>query len=387
MPFSGNAVQPASHFRLRRNDYGSARFMLLSRQRVLGGPLPQTASELVTVVTPVFNGEHDLADAIDSCLAQTHGNFELLIVDDGSTDASGAIADSYAARDPRVRVFHTPNQGISGARNTALRHARGSLIALLDSDDTWMPSYLEAQVRTLATNPWADVATANTINLGGDLNGTPYWPPSNELRPISMLDMITKEDSVQIMSVFRRSVVDRIGGFNEKLGSNEDYQFWLRAAAAGSRFIADYTPRAYYRRRTNSVSADEPRMLAGIIKVLRELAPQCPIGSPERSALDAQVSRFSRRLLVSEARGCVVRGEPARAAAYLQQIPRQDRDRVLSLILAVATVWPAALGYGYRLRRAMRNRRHRGNRRRATSVTPRWPDDLRLGNERRAADR
>jgi hypothetical protein len=57
------------------------------------------------------------------------------------------------------------------------------------------------------------------------------------------------------------------------------------------------------------------------------------------------------------------------------------------LILAVATVWPAALGYGYRLRRAMRNRRHRGNRRRATSVTPRWPDDLRLGNERRAADR
>jgi glycosyltransferase involved in cell wall biosynthesis len=349
--------------------------------------LSKLGHELVTVITPVFNGERDLADAIDSCLVQTYCNFEMIIVDDGSTDATGAIADSYAARDNRVRVFHTPNQGISGARNTALRHARGALVALLDGDDRWMPQYLEAQVGTLATNPWADVATANAINLGSDLDGTPYWPPSNELRPISMLDMIVKEDSIQIMSVFRRSVVDRVGGFNENLGSNEDYQFWLRAAAAGSRFIADYTPRAYYRRRSNSVSSDEPRMLTGIIKVLRELAPNCAIGSPERSALDAQVRRFSRRLLISEARACVVRGEPERAVGYLRQIPEQDRGRVLSLALRVATVWPAALGYSYRLRQAIRNRRHRADRRRTTSVTPRWSDDLRVGNERRVAGR
>src|SRR6185295_7777483 len=94
-------------------------------------------SPLVSVITPAYNTAAFVADTLESALAQTFGDFELVLVDDGSTDETGCIAEAFARRDSRVRVIHQKNRGISSARNTALAYARGSLIALLDSDDVW----------------------------------------------------------------------------------------------------------------------------------------------------------------------------------------------------------------------------------------------------------
>jgi glycosyltransferase involved in cell wall biosynthesis len=308
--------------------------MLLTRQSADGGPLPQAERELVSVITPVFNGS--TTSRTPSIRASPDlRQLQILIVDDGSTDATGTIADSYAARDPRVRVFHTPNQGISGARNTALRHTRGSLIALLDGDDKWMPSYLEAQVRTLATNPWADVATANAINLGSDLNGTPYWPASNEVRPITLLDMIVKEDSIQIMSVFRRSVVDRIGGSTAPI--ERDYQFW-QGGGRRSRLSPITRRGRTARRRVSSVSSVNPDARGHHPRAARARAALFD-RLAERSALGAQVGRFSRLLIEGGRRRA--HGEPERAVDYLRQFGNQIVAACCRLALAVATVWPA----------------------------------------------
>ena len=95
-------------------------------------------SDLVSVITPAFNSSAYLAETIQSCLAQTHANLELLIVDDGSTDDTAEIAGQYAASDSRVRVFRIPNSGVAAARNIAVEAARGEFLALLDSDDLWM---------------------------------------------------------------------------------------------------------------------------------------------------------------------------------------------------------------------------------------------------------
>jgi glycosyltransferase involved in cell wall biosynthesis len=325
------------------------------------------ANRLVSVVTPAFNAAPYLADTVRSCLAQTYKEFELLIVDDGSTDATASIAEQFASADNRVRVFRGTNGGVSAARNIAFAHASGAFVALLDSDDVWMPTYLAEQLATLQKFPTADVVTANAINLGGHRDGTPYWPLATEVRPLAIVEMITREDAVCIMSVFRRSVLDRAGGFDERLSGNEDYDFWLRAAMAGCRFVADFTPKGYYRRRPDGLSSDERRMLSGIITVLNQLRPHCP-DEEVVAAVDAQVKRFSRALLLAEAKHCLSEGTPRRALEYLKRIPAADRPRGLSLALALAPLWPSLLSGGYRMKRALPLMRARFARR-ATQVS------------------
>lgn len=98
---------------------------------------------IVSVIVPVYNMEKHLRRCVDSILAQTFTAFEVLLIDDGSTDGSGTICDEYAARDPRIRVFHKPNGGASSARNTGLEHARGEWVTFCDSDDYVFPCWLE----------------------------------------------------------------------------------------------------------------------------------------------------------------------------------------------------------------------------------------------------
>ena len=320
-------------------------------RRLVRGVVNEGAECQVTIVTPAFNAAAHLGEMIESVLAQTYGDFELLIVDDGSTDRTAAIAATYCDRDPRIVLLRTPNRGPSGARNLALRHARGAYIAFLDSDDLWQPDYLESQLRTLASDPNVDVVTSNAINFGGVFDGRSYWALSDQIREITLLEMIHREDAVHIMSVVRRSVIDRVGYFDECRRGNEDYQFWLRAAVAGCRFVADFTPRGYYRRRPQSLSSDERVMLTGILDVYRELRPRCC--EHEARAIDAQIRRFERELLIAEARACMSRGDGPRALAYLHRVPRGERGPSWTLTAGIASVWPNLLSYLIRARRAL----------------------------------
>jgi len=309
-------------------------------------------NQLVSVITPAYNAAAFIAQTIESCLAQTHRHFEMLIVDDGSTDDTAAIVRRYCG-DSRIRFFQTPNRGMSSARNVAINEARGSLVACLDSDDLWFPDYLERQIATLTANPSADVVTANAINLGGHLDGQPYWPLSGDVRPISLLEIIAREDAVHIFSVFRRAVIDRVGLFNEAHRGNVDYEFWLRTAASGCRFVADFTPRGYYRRRPQSASADERRMLKGIMTVLRSIQPYCVPDGPEIRAVDGQLKRFQRQLLMAEARKCLSDGDSSGAVECLERIPGADRGAALSTLLKACRAWPTLLLHCYRVKRGV----------------------------------
>ncbi len=122
---------------------------------------------LVSVVVPVFDVEDYLPEALDSVLAQTHPALEVVVVDDGSTDGSGALADEYAARDPRVRVVHTGNRGLGAARNEGLRHVRGELLAFADSDDVVPPEAYAVLHRQLRRTG-ADFVTGSVARWDGE---------------------------------------------------------------------------------------------------------------------------------------------------------------------------------------------------------------------------
>ncbi|WP_435770415.1 glycosyltransferase family 2 protein [Nocardioides sp. SYSU DS0651] len=127
-------------------------------------PLRLRRQPLISVIVPVYDVASYLPACLDSLLAQRHRELDVVVVDDGSTDGSGALADQYAARDDRVRVVHVPNGGLGAARNTGLRHARGDYLAFADSDDVVPPDALAVLLRALRRSD-ADFATGGVVRL------------------------------------------------------------------------------------------------------------------------------------------------------------------------------------------------------------------------------
>src|ERR1035437_8101512 len=110
------------------------------------------SENLVSVIIPCYNADKYIGEAIESVLNQTHKNFELLVINDGSTDNSETIIKKYQKEDSRIQHYSQTNQGVATARNLGLKHASGSIVAFIDSDDAWEPENLEVKVKFLATN-------------------------------------------------------------------------------------------------------------------------------------------------------------------------------------------------------------------------------------------
>jgi glycosyltransferase involved in cell wall biosynthesis len=324
----------------------------------------------VSVIMPAYNVAPYLAAAIDSVLAQTYRDFELVVVNDGSTDDTLAIAESYQARYPdRVRVVSQNNRGLAAARNAGLLASTGSVFALLDSDDAWMPEYLAEQMRVLDGRPDVGIVSGNAFDRGGPQDGQPTRPMPDDRPAPNLVEILLDEYAVFIMSVFRREVVDRIGGFDESFRTNEDYDFWIRAALAGFVFARNPTPLAYYTRRSDSLSANDTRMLAGILRVFRKNLPACAEGTPARSVIVRQIARFEGELMAAEARDALARNDAPTAAARLDALRvRLGRGVHLSLAARTLRAAPRVALWAYRLRRRFQSMPRR---RSAPRIVPR----------------
>jgi len=204
---------------------------------------------LVSVITIFLDAERFLAEAIESVRAQTDQRWELLLVDDGSTDASSRIASEYAGRDPeRIRVLEHPhheNRGMSVSRNLGVAHARGSFVALLDADDVYRPEKLAHQVRLLASHPEAG-AIYGTTEYWYSWTGRPEdvardrprrrgVPADTLVRPPDLLARFLRDDARTPCTcgvLMRRDAVHRAGGFEDAFrGMYEDQVFFYKLFA------------------------------------------------------------------------------------------------------------------------------------------------------------
>jgi len=186
----------------------------------------------VSVVMPVYDGERFLRDAIESVLAQTYPNFELVIVDDGSRDSSFRIAQEYAARDPRVRPLRNEhNLGIVKTRNRAFAEASREAVyfAVLDADDVCEPTRLEHQVLFLEHNPDHALVGGHTlvINEEGRTIGQRRYPTEHR----RILAVIARYNPIaQPTVMIRRSALEAVGHYDERYPRCQDYDLWLRMA-------------------------------------------------------------------------------------------------------------------------------------------------------------
>jgi hypothetical protein len=163
--------------------------------------------------------------------------------------------------------------------------------------------------------------------------------------------MLEDETAVFIMSAFRRRVCELIGGFDESLRTNEDYDFWIRAAIAGCRFRRNDEPLGRYRRREDSLSAGELAMLKGIIRVLRKTRPALMNRPGELAIADSQLTRFETELLAAEARAAIEEGDFRAAGDHLAALHRRRGGMALRLAEVMARWTPRMLSIAYSMRR------------------------------------
>ncbi|MFI5250964.1 MAG: glycosyltransferase family 2 protein [Bacteroidota bacterium] len=183
---------------------------------------------LVSVLLPTYNRSHLVCRAIDSALNQTYPRIEIIVVDDGSTDATREVLTKYG---DRIRYHHQQNAGLSTSRNTAIKHSRGDFLALLDDDDEWRPSKIQKQVERFLSNPELGFTYTRGVRLRPD-GSTEDAITANKLPKNDLVSLFRYQNTIPASSVMiRHSVLEKTGVFNSKLLSIEDYDLWLRIAA------------------------------------------------------------------------------------------------------------------------------------------------------------
>lgn len=180
---------------------------------------------LVSVILPTFNRAEFIGRTLDSLFAQTYGNWECIVIDDGSTDDTVEVLKEYD--DPRMVYFYQENQGVSGARNTGIQQARGDMIALLDSDDEWMPTKLETQLRYMHERGYEICQTDEIwVRNGKRVNQKfKYAKPEGWFFEASLKMCLISPSC----TMFSPRAWKTLGPFDVEMASCEDYDMWLRA--------------------------------------------------------------------------------------------------------------------------------------------------------------
>ncbi len=190
-------------------------------------------SPLVTVVTPAFNVAKYIGESVDSVLQQTFPDFEYLVVDDGSTDATAEVVMAHVGDDPRFRLIKGGHRGLSATRNAGIREARGEYIAFLDGDDRWHPRFLERQLELIESLPRYVGAVFCRSRLVLE-NGAPIFYQWQRAGRYDFDDFLVAGNPARNGSslLIRKSCFDDLGGFNEDLRYVEDLEMWLRIASS-----------------------------------------------------------------------------------------------------------------------------------------------------------
>ena len=264
-------------------------------------PGSDTSSVEVTIVIAAYNADAWLAETLDSVLAQTFTDWRCHLVDDGSTDRTAAVAADFVAADPRFRLHHQANAGVSAARNRLLELTKddGPFVSILDADDTWLPDALEVMVAALRAAPDAvgvqslaeymdedsrpirvgehpriqrrkSVVSAGTVQPGrfGDgmgfaelVVGSGLYPPASML--------------------FRRSAIEAAGRYDPTFRAQGDWDMYIRMSRFG-RFVEVDRQTAWYRIREANLTGDRSKVHLFQARLLRKAWQESPPGSPER---------------------------------------------------------------------------------------------------------
>ncbi len=227
----------------------------------------------VSVIIPAYNAAATLGETLQSVLAQTFSDFEIIVVDDGSSDETGAIVQQ--TQDQRIRLLTTTNGGAAIARNRGIEQATGELITFLDADDLWTAEKLQDQVAALQAHPEADVVYSWTDYIdpsGQRLYGGAYTRhQGNVYAALFQQNFIENGSNLMV----RATALQRVGLFDPDLASVHDWDLWLRLALQ-SVFVVVPKPQILYRVMPQSISSNFVRQECNTLKVIQGAVARSP---------------------------------------------------------------------------------------------------------------
>ena len=293
---------------------------------------PAQAHPLVSVIIPAHNYGHFIGSALDSLAAQTFQNWECIVVDDGSSDNTPEVVQNYARKDDRVRYLRQENSRQAAARNNGVRNSTGKYFQFLDADDLIERRKLEQQVDYLERHPDVDIVygdarffpSENPSELLYSMWGenTPWQPGVSGCGREVLLPLLKMNSILINAPLTRRSIVERVGPFDQELPPIEDWDFWLRCAEAGACFhFADMEgTRALVRSHSSSSSRSRLRFVSSTLLMRKRLATRLK---------DVEARRLNAKLL-AEAEGTlgaeeVMHNNRARGVYHLGRAVVLDR--------------------------------------------------------------
>lgn len=263
----------------------------------------------ISVIIPTYNREWIIKESIDSVFSQTFDAYELIVVDDGSDDNTAEILDSYGNK---LRIIRQANQGVSAARNRGIIASSGEFIALLDSDDLWLPEKLDRQMSFFRNNPDAVICQTQEIWIR---NGKRVNPCKHHKKLSGMIF----EPSLNLCLVspsavmFKRELMDMVGFFDESFPACEDYDLWLRVGLAYPVYLID-EPLIIKRGGHSDQLSRNPMLDKYRIKAIKKLLNQNILTSEQRKAA---VAKFKEKCIIY-ATGCKKRGRHQEADEYIR---------------------------------------------------------------------
>ena len=241
----------------------------------------------VSVIIPAYNGDRYIGEAIDSILSQTYSDYEIIVVDDGSTDSTRQVIEQYGSK---IQYLSQTNQGVAASRNLGLTQAKGEYVAFLDQDDIFLPHKLASQVALLEQNPSLGIANSGwqIANQQGNVNAA--VEPWKEIPELNLTNLIIWKPVFLGAMLFRRSWLERTEGFDTTLEQTPDVDLVLRLTAMGATAAWVKQTTVKYRQHEANASRNTLLQAQELDQILERFFTQSNL-SPEIKTLEPE-SRY-----------------------------------------------------------------------------------------------
>lgn len=298
-----------------------------------------------SVIIPAYRTTPYIAQALDSVLAQSFRDFEIIVINDGSPDTPELerVLEPYMSH---ITYIKQVNRGLAHARNTGIAKARAPLIALLDSDDFWAPDYLATQIAILDANREADAVYSNAMIFGNHPSaGGTYMehvlPSEGEVSFASLVS--GKCNIVGPATMFRRDSAERVGFYDPEIRCAEDFDLWLRLVKSGGRIVYHRRPVYHHRTRADSLSMQPISMCESVLGILERSKERFQLTVEEHAAVKEAQRRVTAEMSLNKGKLAFFGGDVDTAIRNIGAANDYFRRLKLRVVLMLMKIAPGML--------------------------------------------